>query len=207
MLVKAISRKEFLDVLQGRGVFQRSELSTTDHISTPYGNRDEIQLVWSEDDVRHGGSWQSVNVSVPPRLIVVKAEERRDFLAWVWTYLPEFRPLTAYTRVLYPEELRALIESKRAPQLEKVEEACLGLILGEAATYVEQKHEKKPVITPLSCAGTCSYAMARALALSEEQSMGADDQSVARSWMKARSLTKQQPLRLKPEELARDLVV
>src|SRR5258708_19706281 len=118
MLVKAISRKEFLDVLQGRGVFQRSELSTPDHISTPYGNRDEIQLVWSEDDVRHGGSWQSVNVSVPPRLIVVKAEERRDFLAWVWTYLPEFIPLTAYTPILYPNQLPALLNSKPPPHLE-----------------------------------------------------------------------------------------
>jgi hypothetical protein len=199
MLVKAVSRKSFLDVLQARGAFERTELDYTEQISSRR-NPDEIQLVWADGDAKRGNGRHSVSVPALPQVIVVGMENRRDFLAWVWTYLAEFRPLTAYTRVLDIDELRPFLELKDAPQLENLEEACLGLILAEAATY-HNRHEKRLTITPLSCVGTCSHAMARALALSQDRGLE-NYQTVASRWMKARDLTKQQQLRLKPEGLA-----
>ena len=202
MLVKSASRKEFLDLLQADAVMERYDLHSTDRLSPSYRNSDDLQLIWTEDDLRENDDRSRSSGPRVPRVIVVPADKKRDFLAWVWTYVPEFRPLTAYTRVLDAEEARPLLELKRTPTLGPLEEACLGLILGEAATYVENAHERKPNITPLACASTYSYAMARALAVSARGDVDVSDEGVPRGWLKARSLSRQRPLRLNPANLA-----
>jgi hypothetical protein len=201
MLVKSVSRKEFLDLLQTPGVLERRDLQSTERLSASYRNSDDLQLIWSEDDLSDADDRSRVSRPTVPRIVVVGAEKKRDFLAWVWTYVPEFRPFTAYARVLDLDELKPLLEFKGTPTLGALEEACLGLILGEAATYVETTQERKPNITPLACASTYSYAMARALAVSVRSELDVTDKGISGSWMKARSLSRQRPLRLNPEKL------
>jgi hypothetical protein len=137
-----------------------------------------------------------------PRIIAVRTGQVRDFLAWVWTYLPEFRPLTAYARVLEIDEFEHLGKTLEKPSLAGLEEASLGLILTEAVTYMDRTPERHANITPLTCASTFSCAMARALALSGRRELNGSYQSIMDRWLKARSLTKQRPLRLDVKELA-----
>jgi hypothetical protein len=203
MLVKSSSRKEFLDLLQDPGgMMERYSLHSTDKLNTSYRNSDDVQLIWSEDDLHETDDRSRASGPRVPRVIVVERDKKRDFLAWVWTYVADFRPLTAYTRVLDAEEARPLLEMKRSPTLGPLEEACLGLILGEAATYVENTPERKPNITPLACASTYSYAMARALAVSAGGEIDVSDEGIAGAWSKARSLSRQRPLRLNAANLA-----
>src|SRR6266849_2188408 len=115
MLVKSVSRKEFLDLLQTRGVMERHDLHSTERLSTSSRNSDDLQLIWSEDDLRETDNRSGVSRPTVPRIIVVAREKKRDFLAWVWTYIPEFRPFTAYARVLDVDELRPLLELKGTP--------------------------------------------------------------------------------------------
>lgn len=202
MLSKTVSRKSFLDLLQARGVFARGDLDFTERIRPLSQNSDDIHLIWNQDDLEPSNSRNTISIPALPSIILVPSGKKRDFLAWMWTYLSEFRPLTAYARVLDEEELRLFSHIKRSPGLATVEEACLGLIMGEAATYVENKQEKRTLLTPLACASTCSHAMARLVALSPDGDLFDSDEMVSALWTKARGLTKQRQLRLKLEELA-----
>jgi len=198
MLSKVVSRKSFLDLLQAAHVPGQTELHATERIHPLPRNSDEIQLIWDQKDP---DLLSRQTASLLPGVILVGEGKKRDFLAWVWTYLSEFRPLTAYTRVLDEDEFRSFSSIQGSPGLGSFEEACLGMIMGEAATYAESKQEKKLTLTPLSCASTCSYALARVLALSGGGDLLESDETVCTLWIKARSLTKQRQLRLKPEEL------
>jgi hypothetical protein len=202
MLVKSVSRQEFLDLLQARGTIERYDVHSTDWIDPPSRHADEIQLIWSDEDLATRSDRDKQELPTIPRIVVLASEKKRDFLAWVWTYLPEFRPFTAYARVLGGDEVKSQLGLKGTPRLGDLEEACLGLILGEAATYVENTHDKKVSVTPLACASTYSYAMARAVALGWNEVSAIERMDIPNTWMKARSLTRQRPLRLDLSDLS-----
>lgn len=202
MLVKVASRKEFLDVLQAQGLFEVGDLRTAETIENRHIRADEVLLLWSETHSRYRKRDRSSRVATLPQVIVVNLESRRDFLAWISTYLPELKPLTAYTRVLSIDEFHPIAESKSMPGLDFLEEASIGLVLAEAATYLENKQEKKLNFSPLACAGTFSFAMARSFAISCGMGSEIDDEIVMDRWIKVRTLTKQQSLKLRPDDLA-----
>jgi hypothetical protein len=196
MVSTTLSRKNFLDLLQAGGSPERVNVRLTDRAHSLAKNSDDVQLIWDEDvyDPKRNRN------RALPNVILVASGKKRDFLAWSGTYIPEYRPLTAYTRVLDEDEFTRFSTTTGSPWLGTLEEACLGLIVGEAATYVENKQERKLSLTPLSCAGTCSFVMARVLALSEHQEFSPADEGIL-LWQKARALARQRPLRLKPTEI------
>jgi hypothetical protein len=200
MLVLTASRKDLIDILQRGGASDRQELRRTDRVALDFRGAEDMQLIWADRDFPEGARPSYHKSPILPRIVLVGAENRRDFLAWVWTYLTDFRPLTAYTRVLEPREFQTLPELDSVPRLGQFEEACIGLILAEAATYLEPVRDKPPAITPLSCAGTCSYAVARKLAIGRAQSE-TNIRDVATNWSKARRLTRQPSLRLKEDDV------
>jgi hypothetical protein len=70
-----------------------------------------------------------------PTVILVGDNERREFFAWALTYLPELRPLTAFTRIVTQAEAQRYARSTGSHPLYTWQDACLGLILGEASSY------------------------------------------------------------------------
>jgi len=195
MLFKVVSRQEFLDALQSKGSFHRRELERAEKLSSRVEGSSKIQLVWSDESVQRANT-DSVSLSALPSLILIDSSRRREFLAWVWTYLTDLRPLTAYLRVLNEQELIGVQEGAAQPRPRGLEEASLGLILGEAATYIGAKSAK--TLTNLACTSTYSYAMARALALGVAPTTM--NEILAR-WTRARSVGKQAQLKLTPEQL------
>jgi len=199
MLSKTVSRKEFIDILQSQSPIDRYELDPTGLVDISAPHSDELRLIWDDDDVvinkRRGGLLRKM-----PRVVIVATGQKRDFLAWTWTYIPDVRPLTAYARVLEADEIRAIVVPKTTPTLGGLDEACLGLIIGEASTYIENSGERTPAITPLACGSTYSHAMALALALSIH-SEAMIEGGIPEAWTRARLLTRQRPLRLSLPQL------
>ncbi|MBM4033034.1 MAG: hypothetical protein FJ291_14785 [Planctomycetes bacterium] len=76
--------------------------------------------------------------------------------------------------------------------LGKLEDACLGLILGEVATHMDEWTNLTRV-PPSACARTFSFAMARALSL---HGVRRDGSPVSGAWFRARELTRQPKLRI-----------
>src|SRR5712692_2608292 len=112
-----------------------------------------------------GVIWRLNPMETPslPSALLISKDEIQELLAWAATYIPIVRPLTAYCRVL-ERDMDIPLWQRIEPSLGRLEDACLGLILGEAATYLDGKIDVKQ-LSPVICARTYSYAMARALAL------------------------------------------
>ena len=201
MLTKSVSRQEFLDLLQAKSAIGRYDVHSFDRSSSLHLQSTDLQLFWGDDDLEAQWSGSGLRFPPLPRIIVVGTGKVRDFLAWVWTYVPELRPLTAYVRILEAREMEFAQGLTSRPALAGFEEACLGLILTEAGTYVDSALDKQPNITPLSCASTFSNAMARTLALLKDSCSQEDYERTIGIWQKARALTRQRALKLSPAEL------
>lgn len=181
MWVSYVSRKQLLDVFELQGstipivVFETKQLSDlpTDQ---------EYSLVWNKEPRAH---------PTLPVAVLLAPQRRTDFLAWAATYLPTVRPFTAYCRVLEKGE-GILSIPETDPALGRFEESCLGLILGEATTYLNGRHDPRQ-LSPSMCARTYSFAMARALALGLFEW---DHYSVSDEWVSLRQLTRQTELSL-----------
>ena len=142
MKIRTVSREEFLEILlprgktpdlPGAGETQRSLYAEST------GKSYRIGLAWEETDKE----------DALPRAIVIDHDQRRDFLAWVVTYLPEFRPFTAYFRVLSKEFAAAYVanhggERRGDPSLGDLEDVCLGLAFGEMLSVRKGNKERWP---------------------------------------------------------------
>lgn len=174
MWVKAVSRQELLEIFQreGRSVAAaiQGELLLDSHAQ-------ELQLIWRDDPEERPSL---------PVAVVVEARERRDFLAWVATYLRGFRPFTAHCRVIDASFAAKYLQREREVSLGRLENACLGVILGEAATEgYGQSDLRSPSLAV--CMGTYSYAMSRALALGM---LPREAQLVTEGWTSVRRIAR-----------------
>ncbi|MBC8029912.1 MAG: hypothetical protein H7Z16_07360 [Pyrinomonadaceae bacterium] len=175
MWISSVSRRELLEVFEPQGsgfplvVHQRNHLS---EISL----HGEYTLVWKSDPRIE---------SELPVMMVLEAHQRKDFLAWASTYLPNLKPFTAFCRVLEEGQLPPRSSDDGATLL-YLQEICLGLILGEAISHLNNQLETKE-LSPSQCARTYSFAMARAMALGIPHL----DESIGHNWVSLQRLTKQ----------------
>ena len=186
MLIQSASRKEFLDVTQGKG--NTINLIRSERVYR-LGN-EELLLVWRGD---------SPGLKSLPDVVVVDDERQRDFLAWVWTYVPTIRPLTAYSRVV--SEAVADRASRRAsePTLGSLQGAALGLILGEAVTHLSLQSDAKR-FSLLACESTYSFSLARGMAV---EAIDDGYNPIADAWKRLRKLGHHASWSISPEEIQR----
>lgn len=187
MWTKTVTRKEFLSIFQSERL-ESGLAYQADWLPGLYGT-DDIQLVWRDNPTDRP--------SLPVAVVLEKAQFR-DFLAWVLTYLPNLRPFTSYCRVVDSRSAEIFIKRQAAPSLEKLEGACLGVILGEAATYYVDSHLDPKTVSLNACASTYSFAMSRALSLGI---LNPDNDPVTNAWEALRTITKQPRLNLNVETL------
>jgi hypothetical protein len=123
------------------------------HVSDVYLSGRECGLLWRKDPEYAPG---------PPQAIVVANVE--DFLAWGATYLPNYRPITAYFRILRDEDLHRFATSENDIALGQLASAFLGAILAEChVRNTELTNVWRPSLSDLL--GTCSFVVARTFAL------------------------------------------
>lgn len=148
----------------------------------------ELQFLWREDPQ------ECVKF---PSVIIVDKMTQRDFFAWTGTYLPYCRPFTALCRVTSRDTFKAAVEAQTVYGLGQLETICIGLIVGEVATYVAgQSNVNRLSINAF--AGTYSFAMTRAIA---GNMVPTEREKVGELWSKARRLTRQKHLSLSLSDL------
>ena len=182
MKIRTVSRERFLEVLRPGGKISASTIAEETQrglYTESIGNSYAIGLAWEETD----------DEGALPRAIVIDHDKKRDFLAWVVTYFSEFRPFTAYFRVLSKEFVAAysandVADQRRDPSLGGLEDVCLGLVFGEMLSV--QKGNKERWRGQLW--GSLSFVLARALAVGMR---GMEPDLLATAWTSARKLTNQ----------------
>ncbi len=148
----------------------------------------DIQLLW-RDDPRKGSKFPSV--------VIIDPFIQKQFFAWTATYLPYCRPLTTYCRVISRKNLNMIGDSLRNDALGELEPLCIGLILGETATYVAGISDFNR-LSMASFEGTYSFIMTRSI--TQNVLLNTPEQ-ISDLWYKARELTGQKLLSLKLDDL------
>lgn len=136
-----------------------------------------------------------------PAALVIEERETREFLAYVWTYLPDLRPLTAITRLLDIKSFEAALSLSETPSLGRTRNAWLGLMYAEVLSG--QSSDNIFRITQTDCLSTTTFAQARARALGYGSSVIAQIRS---RWVQLQSMLtqfKQNHKAVVPEEFWR----
>ena len=192
MWIKSASRKDLISVLQGPRAEDLGQAREVESIASLRDCYSELMLVWHENPLKRPQL---------PSMIVVESSKERDLLAWAQTYLPDFCPITALCRVTGAAAVDTFLVGMEEPWLGDLEDACVGLILCEAASYIDNRLDLRQ-LSPVALASTCSFALARAVS----QGM-ADVESIQTNWARVRRLTNQPRLGLHDQSLLAPWIV
>jgi hypothetical protein len=173
MWSKTVNRTELAEILNSGRLSPGGGLTPLD--PNELAAAGDIELLWNKDPVKY---------KVMPSAIIVDTRKQTDLFAWMNTYVPSIRPITAYCRVADRQSAKMFLSLTAPPWLDKVEGACLGMIVGEAATYVADRRELRE-ISHASCLSTLSYSLARAAALGLERRLVSQ---VEERWFRTRGI-------------------
>ena len=188
IFARIVQRTQILEVLGPRQstspAFPISSPQDVAHLA-PHN----VAAVWSIDPAR--ASWEL------PEILVTADGAERDWMAWLTTYAPNIRPLTAYCRVMGETAFGDRWSAIRAPDLGRLGCAAVGIILGEVFSSSEDGplRLRDPVSVP-SSASVLSFSLVRAISLYTRPVEWMDQ--LARRWVMVREMTRQRPRTLSP---------
>jgi hypothetical protein len=163
------SRKLLLDVLSG----QYGPLAPTGDNPMPSRlSKDDILMVWVQDPRKRASL---------PNAVFVPRESMRDFIAWVAAVAQAVQPFTAYCRVIPAEDAGDLDNLVEEPTLDRLEDAAVGLIIGESLANASGRAED---LSTIACASSFSFAAARWIATRVRSDYG----QLAQRWGRVRSV-------------------
>ncbi len=144
-----------------------------------------ILACWSDDSARDDSL---------PLLGVVADQDLNDFLAWAVTFLPAFRPLTSFVRIL-PWSVFTITQDLRQVWNSDLDCVLIGAILGETMTNATARGFIESLALT-AYESTYSHAISRALLLGLDRKAL---QYVSDGWHDVREFT-EQPTRKMPSE-------
>ncbi len=148
MWTTSVSRNDFPELVKGaKGLRQRATY-VSDWQS--FFERDQAALVWSDDS--------PTDIAVLPQVIVASPEVANDLFAWLGTYAPSYRPLTAFAHVIDHDVARQ-IDPKHTPSLGALEGACVATILCEVLPHANGDEVFGTALE------SCGFVIARALSV------------------------------------------
>jgi hypothetical protein len=189
MWICSLSRRQFSEFTRSSGGQFRDGKELRDLSEVPPLNGEQIALLWPRQPD------QGIRM---PTVILVGDDYRREFFAWALTYLPELRPLTSFTRVVTKTEAQRYERAVDSQPVYAWQDACLGLILGEASSYAATTGTARQMSLS-GCASTYSFVMTSAWLRGIS---GPDVGNIGNQWARARLLTKQSALVPSAEQLA-----
>lgn len=181
MWSKKVSRKELADILNAGGPSSRDNILESHDTLSPFsglyglGSSDDLELLWKNDPFAERRL---------PAAIIVDRQDQKDLLAWINTYVPSIRPLTAYIRLADRQTASDFLGLRTSPRLGMFEGACLGMIIGETLTYIGNRGGVRNT-SHIASLSTLSFAIARAVALGLEKRFVSE---VETSWSRTREL-------------------
>jgi hypothetical protein len=175
MWMLPLSRREMVDLLGSGGPPPAIEKDDADFGSI---RTDQMAAVWPARPDQFGRM---------PTVIVVPEGSHRDTLAWLVTYFRDFRPFTAFCRVVEWPVAEQFLGGPSVPNLHGVDNICAGLVLGEA--LAQSRGAATALDLPSTVySATLSHAISRMIALTGS---AVSLKPVTQSWMQARVLTGQ----------------
>ncbi len=189
-------QRKLLDIFGGQQVALRDvrELNAS---YTPSQFDAELLLLWANDPRPDGGSICMDEEKGLPQVLVVNPKIMREFLAWASTVVGGFRPFTGFFKVISRNYLSHAIRPQE-PTLGRLENAFIGLILGETLAHSASNQVSLAALSLLPCESTYSFTFARAWALGFRNAECI--RAMADSWALARKLTRQ-PVRKVSDEM------
>jgi hypothetical protein len=201
MWALAADRKTLLDMF-GKERWHHLQRAVHASPSTLLDRREELLLLWATDPTP--GNSEFPPGERLPHAIVVRADDMREFIAWVTTYIGGYRPFTAFFRVISPEDAQLAFEPSE-PSLGGLENAVVGLIISEALT-LSTTQRSVSALPLLPSESTYCYSFGRALAIGRVQRAKGFD-PVSAPLAIARRLTRQPARKLGDDALAAALKV
>ena len=181
MWVLPVNRRELVDLLTPRAGGRSVGALEERRPSLDVVCSDRMVAVWPHDPDEFGRM---------PTAIITSDGERLDVMAWLSTYVRDFRPFTAYCRVVERPIAEVFLQASGTPSLNRMEGVSAGLILGESLMHARGRSSILDL--PFSAySATLSHAVSRTYA----QTGGAIPlQQVAELWSFAREITGQSAL-------------
>jgi len=175
MYISKTNRRFLLDLIETRNPYKILNITPSNKTNFYDINQDDLIFVWFK---------RPTIGSFLPDLIVVSENKIRDFLAWSSTYIPSLTPFTSFCRVLTPPLTKMFLSSKKHYPLNRLEGACIGLILGETLTHFYNNNIKN--INPLAIKSSLSFILIKSSII------GINEYSdfIVNRWLKACRLTK-----------------
>jgi hypothetical protein len=159
------NRRDLVDALHGTILFRHAAI--VDSYADVPQLADELTLIWVASEP----------VMPSPNVVIVNRLPVREFLAWMHTYVPNVRPLTAFCRVVMHEEIDRL---SREPQIH-----WAGPLSAGAAGIVAAECLGASAYADLRDAISCSFSLPIARSLLAGYS--ADElRPLSSSWLKTR---------------------
>jgi len=177
-----LNRSEFVDMINSMERNQPGLLFRyyNQPDRSPYAH--ELWACWHDD---------SLNEDPLPAFIIVADDGLNDFLAWSLNFIPAYRPLSSFLRIL-PWSFFLSFREKRSIASSKIRSVFVGAILGE--TLADSTGKGFLATLPItSFESTYSYAMSRAFSLGVDQNIMS---YVSDGWYKARECTEQKARKL-----------
>jgi hypothetical protein len=185
MWVYPATRRELVDLITPRGGGDVPGAKEEDRPKLDLLRPDMMAALWPAPPGEFGRM---------PTAIIAPEGDRRDTLAWLATYVRDYRPFTAYCRVIERPIADQFLKGPVAPTLRGMEGICSGLILGEALAHARGKASTLE-LPATAYSATLSHAISRTLALT---GMIFPLDALTRLWTQARDLTGQSGLGVPP---------
>jgi hypothetical protein len=189
MWIGIADRKILLDIVSTKNPSSVIELHSAINMHEYHHYRNQLILVW-EEKPEFG--------TVLPDVICLEENLVQDFLAWVSTYLPLFRPFTSYCRILDFTTIDFYMTHQNNAGFKNLEGPVIGAIIGETLSHYENQDIKR--ITPTSIMNTYSFVMANACA---HGIINHKSNPLRERWEKCYKLTNQYQRKLRIEEIER----
>lgn len=190
MFVHVAGRAQLGEVLSGRRPLSSRPIRIKHPPQLPQLEALSVAAVWAEDPADHG--------ELPEYLLTADGDER-DWLAWLVNFAPSLRPFTAFCRVVSVSTFSRILDAFQRPDLGSLENACIGLILGEALSAEEVLARPREPLAASACASVLSFVLCRELAVSSHRML--HDDELLRRWARVRELTRQRERSLDPRDV------
>lgn len=187
MRISQLSRRDLLEFLNSSDLrgFGSQFLSNEEPLLLP--EPENLWAIWG-DESKYSNSL--------PGLLVVRDEDLKEFLAWTSTFFVSYRPFTGHFRVVSCSLFNKL-RIKRDFDFRSLSGAFIGAVFGELLTEAKSR-KALDSITIQGLGSTCSFAMARALAIYGPSKL---QNEILEGWSKVRRISLQKERTIHPDRL------
>lgn len=178
MWVLPVSRRDLVDLLTPRAGGRSLGALEEQRPSFEVVRSGRMVAVWPHDPDDYGRM---------PTMLITGEGESQDVMAWLSTYVRDFRPFTAYCRVVERPIAEKFLQRSGAPTLNRMEGVSAGLILGESLMHARGRSSILDL--PFSAySATLSHAISRTYA---QTGVAIPLEQIAELWSQARELSGQ----------------